>query len=1048
MLSIQDRFRPTWLLLPINHNTTAWRPFGLPMVLCVPDGMKDGRVFNVRIAIEDAPRFAKVAGHDNIGKLVPDYELYARNINDLELSDREISLDTLDYYDSTDTATDRSNASYFKYTCAAGVTDDIEFLEDASYYDISDILIDVADLQPDNYRLTYKCNYYSKVTNIFSGVEYRLCTEDTIATAEHEFRLNHPGDVIQEIVKLTPSIYFEDAEKDVDSTIGFYRPFADALQDVFDEQWFIEKSNWVSSISPEHVPYLAYLLGVDVPYFPRSVNNLRNVMLKKASRLQKVKGSRRALTELFEVFGYSIYVANLWWSSDGKRYIRPGEKLPDPYSDEEIQISEVCHTEPLLANYTDNGFGNISIPLMYRPQTGIVDGAVAEVNVSVITIDSYLVEVGSAAFDDLTAISEGFGSCDISAVSLTGVIGRSTVTIDNNNKEEAWVGIPPIKAAGAKYDKVTNQIKLVFDSYIEFTPIPNINPYGVAQALFSFATYNRIETIIPSALDKLNSNKFDVVILTKEGDQVASDVVDFLIDYVYKLKAFHSILRAFRYTFEINDIYTVTNTCVGYDFPQRRDTDLGKQQVPPAIIPIDGNACLSPSDLGYKESDILYRERVFDGATNEFDTDCENGQSKLIAAELTTESTFEFHPGPQANSDGLREAPNTGTALAANSDTGAYGRYRVETDSPNTTLCSNPKQDYCFEGRVSDAIMYQTRVALDDHFNIRTCANSLGVGYYYINSKLTDNKNTKLIGISGSFVKPQNRNNLGRLLGNYQIDNANLMYTNRVGCTQDDINDLIAINRPNLQISVPTMGMPGCRFPTMGNLENDYVSTWSAKPWDSQYSTSCNIKCRTEPSWLNGFIDTNGDLVFDEAYFIADGNGIAPDITNMSSQESDYEIIQRIYSSAIDNHAAITCDSVTFESATTDFIVDNPIFSTASQCGSYYEDHIDGYKAPNSIDTDADIDRSGLFAELIDEMGLTSSSTGINVLFTLNSGILIGDGMRLDCGCSRIDCNSTEVLSCTVQPEPDVLELDYAIELEEVGYANGYVLDGAITCMI
>ena len=102
MATIKDIHNPSYVLFPVNNNRTAWRPFGLPTILVVPHketstglGLANSSVFNVKIFIEDVPTEARVAGHQNVGLRYPDRELYAVNVDNLQLAERAIELNNL-----------------------------------------------------------------------------------------------------------------------------------------------------------------------------------------------------------------------------------------------------------------------------------------------------------------------------------------------------------------------------------------------------------------------------------------------------------------------------------------------------------------------------------------------------------------------------------------------------------------------------------------------------------------------------------------------------------------------------------------------------------------------------------------------------------------------------------------------------------------------------------------------------------------------------------------------------------------------------------------
>ncbi len=97
MAVIQQKHNPSWALFPVNNNCTAWRSFGLPIVLVVPhrrtiDGLPvaNSEPLQVRVVIEGSPKEAIVAGYDHVGLRYPNHELYSTSLNNTDLLGRLI----------------------------------------------------------------------------------------------------------------------------------------------------------------------------------------------------------------------------------------------------------------------------------------------------------------------------------------------------------------------------------------------------------------------------------------------------------------------------------------------------------------------------------------------------------------------------------------------------------------------------------------------------------------------------------------------------------------------------------------------------------------------------------------------------------------------------------------------------------------------------------------------------------------------------------------------------------------------------------------------
>ena len=100
-----DYNNPTFQPFPYNNNRTAWRPIGFPIIMVVPrrrditgETISNSQVFNVKVLIENVPQEARVAGHDHVGLLYPDRELYAITLSSQDLANRLIPIEDLDVY--------------------------------------------------------------------------------------------------------------------------------------------------------------------------------------------------------------------------------------------------------------------------------------------------------------------------------------------------------------------------------------------------------------------------------------------------------------------------------------------------------------------------------------------------------------------------------------------------------------------------------------------------------------------------------------------------------------------------------------------------------------------------------------------------------------------------------------------------------------------------------------------------------------------------------------------------------------------------------------
>jgi hypothetical protein len=757
-----------------------------------------------------------------------------------------------------------------------------------------------------------------------------------------------------------------------------------------------------------------------------------------------------------------------------------------------------------------------------------------------------LVEEGSDAHTQLQAVVDamdqdplGYGEsvgCNLPAITGSGIVGFSQIVLDSltgQPTDETQMGIsPPFSSQGTSYDLPNNYVKIIFDGAILFT-VPNLlRPSGPDLVLFSFATYDRNEFIVPSDLEGLQSNRFDIQVLTRVGTQVDPEILDFLIDFLFKIKAFHSLLNVLIYRISLTETYEVTDWCVGGDIKQRFDTDAGMLQVPPAIIPRvpeEGECSIAPEDLGYKPEDIQLREfklanleeehsawkaldaragqdspgvTRLDQPTDNPDRDeCkfnDRGQDKILVGADEEQQVNEFNPDPNANTPSvasetnLDECPveevNDGifdayAKASRNTCFDGYGPYNIEITIKPPQLCiEDGVTDFCFKGRVQDELLHQERIVGDESYRCVPCAYGMGSGVYYtypvpsilISANSPDNYfsgSASRAGIAGylessqrsyltaPYDKPlslQNNSMLGRLLRGYDTPTGtSLHFTNRPKFTEANKSqtNFLAIQRPELDIEIENMHFPGCRFPTMNRLEDDFTHpTYTARPWDDEYSTYCGPDgqaCAIEPTFLNARLEanTNGDetLVFDIEPLTYRGNGLVPDISSLSTQvvpdsldwDEATDVVHAVYSSQSDGHPAVDLDSICPCSVTDedpnaegqlqpdDLIkVFDPIFSSAGEClDGEFLDYCDGYACIRGFQDrgDTSIDRNGLYEDLFDalEIPRNTDPTDADSLFLLTSGIRIGDGIRLDCGCDVIDCTED-----TTGTDPTAAKID------------------------
>jgi len=807
-----DIHRPNFYLFPTNNNRTAWRPFGLPVIMVVPHRrdplggvIQNSSVFNVKVYIENVPRFAFVAGHDHIGLKYPDRELYSKTLNALELAEKQIDLTNVTIYrdDTIISFKDAKTGDLIEYTTASGVIDKITYVDGADYYDLSEVLIDTELLPSDNYNLVYESQYFTRVLSKDEKNQFLCIDINSISLALLRFAIQHPGQIIDEFYRSTPAPNLTNASKSKDTTVALYRPFTDVLQDIADEQNILERINWVFDAPAETIPYLSSLLGWDLPFFPRSLDQLRRAVLRRTVEFQNLKGSRRSIINIFRLFGFEVLITNLWWSSDGKRLIRPGEKLPFSYENEEITINPRYQIDIGLSDQIVNTFGEYSIPLLYRPQIEAgLDNFTALQDGGNITIDAYNVTYGSEAWNELNAIvtdiknnPSEYGASANCVIDTSGFINPTKIHQSINGLEingysqvlisgklgdatnDINVGIkPPLTKRGIKMNRETNILQLTLNGY--FDPKDN-------ERIFVFITYNKLDIIVPSILSTLQSNRFDLQVLTQTLDEFADPTtLEFAMEFLYRLKAFHSLLNVIRTRIDLTETYQTTDICIGGDFEQRYDIDIGRLQVPPAIIPkIPGDITdctqLDPESLGYKESDIIYRLRQLTNLPEEheiwrnYDNRYEDianelmrileqmpgsgrdkclftyyGQDRISTTQRIESKSSEYGPSPNANQNISGYTTNNilspvdiiikgdynanGPQSSSNNNSHQYGLFTKEFTNIRDAFCDlDGVNDYCYKGRVDDEILYRPTIINNDFIKSHPCSLKLGHGVYW-----------------------------------------------------------------------------------------------------------------------------------------------------------------------------------------------------------------------------------------------------------------------------------------------------------------------------
>lgn len=1061
MANLTDLFNPSFAHWPLQNNRTGYQPVNIPLLLVVPfANFSNAAVFNLKFFIEEAPGLVPVVGYEHKGVFVPQFERFTLNVSPNDLNNVRINVSGQQFYDQTTgepkTFEEAVDGDLFEYTlnrglvAATGPRDRIRYISNAFYYDLSTFIIETIDLKPlGNYKFSWQCEYFPRVTTTEQEL---FCIDDKhTSVARFSLPMKHPGEIHQTMIEQTPGLYFDGVQFDKDNLVKFYRPFADALQDLFDEQELMVGINFIDQIPAQFIPYLSYLIGWDLPFFPGSTDKVRRAVLKNGRRLQQLKGSRRVIRELFELFGYTIDILNLWYRRDGTTFVGPGELQPPLFKDEEITVSTVCQTEVMMADYSTDGFGEFDIPLLFRPNAAV-------------TLDAWLVDTSTNTYTQLKDLlnvididpeglmatvcpttATGFTISEPLSAAVTGSsVGYSQVLVQPNfgGVDEVKSGDAPLSKVGITYDPEKNIVHLKFDHFIQF---------GANLKLFVFATYQRQKIVVPQKLTDMRSNRFDIVILFNRitGQTPDSQLLDFLLDFIFKLKAFHSILRKIVYTTQVVDVYNVIDFCMGGKIAQAPGSDLGELQTIPPIIPISpGSAAAecSPDAFrrGFKDADLALRAEILAGLKEEHKT--------WRNLDGTHQIPDNFQPILESLSRITPNIPDKTLWGGGNSIYGLessiygkdqpceftqYGQDRVvdledpdiahsikdfdHTPDTRAKLCDDTGNtlDNCFKGRVSQEMSLNRLISLTEIVNNRPCPLSVGEGFYYQIPPHSAEPDTLKYGDSDAVfgqeqwgseeIDVRNIGNLGKsfltdaLIRVAAFPNP-VNFTGTLGLQQEDIDNNLAIRRPSLNIKKDNLFFPGHRFVSMNALKEDFAHpTYDFRPWDLFFTLCPENRPKgavtledLDPRLVPG-TDGNILLEFNHIQLVYTGNGLDPDVSSLGSHDTrDYLVTHAIFSGAAPREAidSRTEGGIDFTTLTSVCFGDDygPIFASANRdCACPDNSYHAGVHLQGADYIDGHPSNYGRYVEDLSQYGYTErGSNGVDLHIVL--GLPFGEG--------------------------------------------------------
>jgi hypothetical protein len=480
---------------------------------------------------------------------------------------------------------------------------------------------------------------------------------------------------------------------------------------------------------------------------------------------------------------------------------------------------------------------------------------------------------------------------------------------------------------------------------------------------------------VDEALTDLRSNRFDISIETKNGEDIRADIIPFLVEYILQIKAFHSLLRKVLYTVETAEAYQVTDLCINGIATYHPDSQIGNIQVPPeAIIPaLTGNICIdiSATNLGYRPQDLDYRDAIYKAIKDEYESWKRIGKN---------------NKGQDRTSDTLEQVKDFVSPCI------------IHKDNERTSKPTLDNHDYCYKGRVSDPVVICQDYIGKETWDFAKCDLTLGNGAYYLDNRGVLHKATE------GLFRPN--------------------FTNA---------DHVALSVEDLNIKKADLGIPGHRFATMFNLFADFTCDHNKRPWDFDF-----IICRNpNPNPLNARLsDDKSSIIYDTVPYVIPGNGIQPDIGNLNNNYggvSPSDVTHAIYGLFANGHISITLENYTAANEE-DTILRSP---NKSIFDSYSSSEQIDIRAGNPSES-AEIADTGQFInpDYFPYMGTDSetmkttlavpnTSTGRVHLFYLSSQIRVDQndinfmkGYRLDCGCSVVAIDSRGI-----DPLPDTIQI-------------------------
>lgn len=1050
--------RPFWSFLPYINNRTAWKPIGFPAIFIIPFGSDSaGNVLTrtqpiaIEVSILDTVRRNKVVGHQYRDLFFPDREIFTVSLSTKDIASRMIDISDFE-----------SDGEFVTIINRNGLIGKVPVVPGGLYYDVSDVLVDVENLQTGRYELSYRATVSRRIYDNNNSV---ICIDDSqtdVVMSNVDFA--HPGEVIEEFKKNTPSIWFSNGKLAQEPLFKLYKPITDSLQNVYDEQTLLARLNFVNDAFPETIPYLSRIVGWDIPYFPKSLDSLRKSILRYTTYFQKNRGTLKSVMELYEMFGLDILIRNLWFDVDNSGLLHPS------YDKDGIEISEACAFDILDADIRSPGFYTNKMSLLNRPSTRFENTDFTRVSSDVL-ISAFVVAVGSDAHQYLLDLCEnqstvevqrghvGYQSEQLDAVlDLDGLTRHQQVLVDRTNNVRSDVYSGPariINPSSLSIQFLEPNVELTLDGHWS----------DPSEAVFLFAAYEYQKIEISSELLNRRSNYFDVKLVSPiDSSSNTGLILDYTLEFLYRIKAFHSLLRKFIVTVEFDESYLVTDFCYGPGFSEIPGLDSGEQQVPSPVTVETLPGC-SESVGRYKESDYIYRNRLLRNLKEEFavylqydSREYENvdpghlqlqypdisrpfayyneyGQDVLVGGYLA-DRKYGFVDGNDFANNFAEIKPieyfnYTGSYFDVQRRDMNHSKYSMVESYTRAAFPSTlpTNEIVCFRGRAGDELALNATSENGESYYNAACGLTVGLGTYYITKPGVVRYGVANRSIGSRSIKPiiSDLNLLSGGVDATRLEHKRVGINNSRISTKQELHywdrtdnfsigwETLADRSVSLAITKTNMHFPGTRFISMANLENDFSSgLHDLRPWDEELCAET-----LEITVVVGN-DGNQYLSFPSVPFAVRGNGVAADIPSLSDHSLSAIVPNDVVHSIYTEHSSYWDTALVPSSSGQTVSLDDPqsaLFDTALACPELFEltgeglvDYIDGYPAVTGfVDTEPEGPEGDEF----------------QALFLLESGIRDGSkAYRLDCSCNSGPCDDLS------QEESENREQDCTAKLE------------------